>query len=201
MALLQGDECLVKTGSVDARHGDTVLPMVQAVLAEAALNLSDVSLIAAGTGPGSFTGARIALAVAKGLAVGAGHPLVGVGSLCALARGVGQPRVAVAMDAGRGQLYGAAYVFKSEGPAVELHEPFECAPEAFWERLGLARDVAIAGTAFERFDVLRADVGHTAPSARDVALEARLRFKVNGPDSLHELEPRYVRPSDAKLPA
>ena len=84
-------------------QADRLLPMVEALLAEAGVALSEVELIAVGTGPGNFTGIRIAVALARGLALGLGVPLVGVTSLQAL--GFGHPAPLVCLDARRGAVY------------------------------------------------------------------------------------------------
>jgi tRNA threonylcarbamoyladenosine biosynthesis protein TsaB len=99
-----------------AQHGETLLPNLRRLLGEAGLGAGDLDLVAVGIGPGSFTGLRIGLAAAKGLAFAHGLPLVGVGSLRALAAGAvasGFARpgevVAVVADAHRQELFVAAY--------------------------------------------------------------------------------------------
>ena len=101
------------------QHSDLILPMVQAVLAEAGLALTQLDAIAFGRGPGSFTGLRIGAGVAQGLAFGANLPVVPISSLAALAQGVDAPRVLAAFDARMGQVYCGAYVKNDQG-LVEL---------------------------------------------------------------------------------
>ena len=72
-------------GQGTARHGDTLLPLIERVLHDAGIARTELGLLVVGTGPGSFTGLRVGLAVAKGLALGLGCPLVGVSSPVALA--------------------------------------------------------------------------------------------------------------------
>ena len=71
-------------GQGTARHGDTLLPLIERVLHDAGIARTELGLLVVGTGPGSFTGLRVGLAVAKGLALGLGCPLVGVSSPVAL---------------------------------------------------------------------------------------------------------------------
>ena len=101
------------------QHSDLILPMVQAVLAEAGLVLTQLDAIAFGRGPGSFTGLRIGAGVAQGLAFGADLPVVPISSLAALAQGVDALRVLAAFDARMGQIYFGAYARNDQG-LVEL---------------------------------------------------------------------------------
>ena len=98
-------------------HSETLLPMIEHILSEAALTLADVGLFAASEGPGSFTGVRIGVAALKGLAFGQGKPCVGVSTLAALARNLealsesngSGPLIVPVMDARRQQVYTAIF--------------------------------------------------------------------------------------------
>jgi tRNA threonylcarbamoyladenosine biosynthesis protein TsaB len=83
-----------RRGDGSASHSVFLPPLVRDVLAEHGLRPKDLDLLAAGRGPGSFTGLRTGLALAKGLAMGAGVPVVGVGSLDTLAAGLAAPSAA-----------------------------------------------------------------------------------------------------------
>jgi tRNA threonylcarbamoyladenosine biosynthesis protein TsaB len=99
----------------DAKHAAQLLPLLRTLLESRELNLRDVDAIAAGVGPGSFTGVRTAISCAQGLALGAGKPAVGVPSLAALAwqaRNLGAAgRIVTLLDARMGEMYGAVYEF------------------------------------------------------------------------------------------
>ncbi len=73
-------------------HTQRILPMVQQVLADSGLTLKDLDALAFGQGPGSFTGVRIGIGIAQGLALGADLPLLGVSSLATWHRGLSVSR-------------------------------------------------------------------------------------------------------------
>lgn len=92
-------------------HSRTLMPIVESILKNADLTLSDMDAVAVAHGPGSFTGIRIGVAAAKGLAFGADKPAVGVSTLAAMARNVAHVDglVVCAMDARRAQVYNALF--------------------------------------------------------------------------------------------
>ena len=92
-------------------HSASLMPMIEAALNAAGAELNDMGAIAAVTGPGSFTGVRIGVATAKGLAHGAGLPCIPVDALEALAESAGDfdGIVCPIQDARAGQVYGAAF--------------------------------------------------------------------------------------------
>lgn len=92
-------------------HSTNLMPMVEAAFAATGLTLADMERIAVVTGPGSFTGVRIGVSTAKGLAHGAGKPCVAVDALEAMAAGAGgfDGVLCPIQDARAGQVYGAAF--------------------------------------------------------------------------------------------
>lgn len=104
---------LIKRG-----HAERLLPMVEAVRLQAAYSYEDIDVLGVTVGPGTFTGVRIGLAAARGLALAAARPLIGITTLAAVAEGVrGEVRedeyTLVALDARRGEIY--AQVFDPHG--------------------------------------------------------------------------------------
>jgi len=91
------------------RHSEMVLAMVDELLAEGGVGLKNLDGIAFGSGPGSFTGLRIACGVAQGLAFGAGLPVAGISTLLAVAEGSGADRVVACLDARMGEVYHGVY--------------------------------------------------------------------------------------------
>jgi tRNA threonylcarbamoyladenosine biosynthesis protein TsaB len=214
VAVVRDGELLSEwSASVRATHGETLLPQLSRALEHAGLALSDIDLFAVGIGPGSFTGVRIGVATAKGLALAEQKPLVGVTSLRVIARGMsgGALRVS-AVDAHKGELYCALYELAADGALVERVAPFHDAPERAAERLRAAAGdgcVALAGNGSARYGELftgalgsyqRMPPYCDVPRAAALAHEAREAYRQHGPSDLSALEPMYLRPSDAKLP-
>ena len=104
-------------------HSRTLMPIVEHILKNADLTVHDMDVIAAAVGPGSFTGIRIGVAAAKGLACAAQKPVVGVSTLAAMARNVAfmDGLVVCAMDARRQQVYNALFEAK-DGHLTRLTE-------------------------------------------------------------------------------
>lgn len=103
-------------------HSQTLLPLVDAALSAAGKTVADMDAIAVSAGPGSFTGVRIGMGVAKGLALGAGKPIICVPTLLALAYNVSAfpGDIVPIMDARRGEVYTATYRWK-DGKMKEVH--------------------------------------------------------------------------------
>jgi tRNA threonylcarbamoyladenosine biosynthesis protein TsaB len=124
VALLSGGRMLRRAEATAREHAALLLPMVDAVLAEAGLTLRALDGIAFGRGPGSFTGLRIAAAVTQGLAAGADLPVLPVSDLRALAEGaraaIGSEQGAAGgwllacMDARMGELYWGLFRNKAQ---------------------------------------------------------------------------------------
>lgn len=104
-------------------QSELLLPMAENLLASLKLSFSDIELLAAAVGPGSFTGVRIGVALVKGIAFGRNTPCVAVSTLEALAENISPLRgiLVPVMDARRGQLYTA--IFKSDGVSCERLTP------------------------------------------------------------------------------
>jgi len=118
-------------------HAEALMPMVEEVLAEAEIEARDLDLIAATVGPGSFTGVRIAIAAARGLALVTRAKLFGTDSLTVMVRAArlagSEPNgpLAVAVDARRGMLYLGIY----DEAGTKLDGPLLIAPEEAVSRL------------------------------------------------------------------
>jgi tRNA threonylcarbamoyladenosine biosynthesis protein TsaB len=187
------------------RHTRVLLAEVERC-AEAAGGWAAVDRIAVGIGPGSFTGLRIGIATARALAQARRLPLVGVGSLAALARGLaGHPQADArpllpVIDARRSQVFAALY----DRDGNELWDPLVADPAELAEHLGeLEGSPLAAGDGAVRFRAELEAAGVTvAPSedrvhgisARDVCALGESTAEAP-PD---RIEPVYLRPPDAK---
>ncbi len=104
-------------------HSETLLPMIEALLAQFSLSVSDIDLFAVSSGPGSFTGVRIGAATLKGLAFASDKPCVGVSTLHAIAENLSVCKglICPVMNARRSQVYTA--LFRSDGKVLERLMP------------------------------------------------------------------------------
>jgi tRNA threonylcarbamoyladenosine biosynthesis protein TsaB len=191
-------------------HAERLLGLLDGALADSGWSRGSIDLLVSGIGPGSFTGIRVGLATAKGLALALDRPIVGVGSLETMAAAAFRdPAVSTSadvvlalLDARKGEVFAAAY--DSSGAVV--HPPAHLPGgqvQAFAERLGQRRLIAV-GQIASRLD-LGAVRQHTssASDAPDVGVMAHIghaRVAAQGADDLCSLEPMYVRPPDITVP-
>ena len=106
------------------RHAELILPMIESLLAEAGLARAQLDGIAVGRGPGAFTGVRLAIAVAQGLALALDIPVVPVSSLAALAQDAPDAGVAIlaVIDARMGEVYAGAFRRGANGLVEAVNE-------------------------------------------------------------------------------
>jgi tRNA threonylcarbamoyladenosine biosynthesis protein TsaB len=180
-------------------HSERVLPLVDALLAEAGAALADLDGVAFGAGPGSFTGVRIACGVAQGLGLGARLPVVGVPTLEAIAQDAhrlyGATRVLACIDARMGEVYVAAYERDGAGwrevTAPSVVKPDQVVPPPgpwYAAGSGFAAHPHVA----ERFAFVGVDAT-LPPSARAIGELGRARLAAGQGGALAEALPLYVR--------
>ena len=203
-----GKETVLCSACVNNRltHSQTLMPMIQDMLKNAALTLSDISALAVAVGPGSFTGVRIGVAAVKGLAFANNLPCAPISTLAGMAsRFAGIPYtglILTAMDARCQQIYTA--LFSCENGVVTRITPDEALPiaEVVARLQGETRPLMIVGDGTEVcLDAVRAVVptavaaptGLRYPHAIGVAREAVVTVDSDAWVSGEELLPSYLR--------
>ena len=201
---VDGDDVSVLASRHEAQargHAETVVPSIASVMEEAGLDFSGLDRIAVTTGPGTFTGVRIGVATARGLALASGLPVVGVTTLETVAAAVmdvaaSQSRaIACVFDARREQVYvqcfdhhlsplceAQALGYAQALDLIAPHAPLLVGSGARLLAIGDHEDMAVLD-------------GHDQPRALDLAKRAARRQPDPSPP-----EPFYLRQPDAKLP-
>lgn len=194
-------------------HAETLLHRIGFILETGGHEMKDVDLVVFGIGPGTFTGLRIGISTAKGIAASCGAPIKGVPTLEAIALGAGVDGfIAPLLDAGRGEIYAAMYrvSYKAGLPAVSKIADERVIPPSRFSDLtsGVSREepIFLAGSGAQRYREDLADMGVLlplrtgVPNAYLLALRGLELFRSEGPDDPMTLEPNYLRKPDAKLP-
>ena len=195
-------------------HTQRILPLVRAALADAEVTLTDLDALAFGRGPGSFTGVRIGIGIAQGLALGAELPMIGVSTLATMAQGAlrktGATRVLAAIDARMGEVYWAEYQRDADGVWHGEETEAVLKPEAVSDRLQqLDGNWAMVGTGWGAWPELAANSPVTLtdgemllPTAEDMLPIARQLFAAQKWVAVEQAEPVYLRNEVAwkKLP-
>jgi tRNA threonylcarbamoyladenosine biosynthesis protein TsaB len=203
VAAARGEAVFSRHEPAGQRHGELVLPMIDAVLGEAGLALAELDGIAYGAGPGAFTGLRIACGVTQGLALARGLPVVGVGTLLALAEEAagasGDAAMVACIDARMHEVYHAAYR-RTRGQWREVSPPGLYRPDAVptvegggWTGCGSgfgAHGEALAARHAGRLAALRPEV---VPTARAVLALARPELAAGKGADAATAVPVYLR--------
>jgi tRNA threonylcarbamoyladenosine biosynthesis protein TsaB len=200
VALLSGDELIGRFAQGGLSHAQQILGMVDAVLAEAQVSLSMLDGIAASIGPGAFTGVRISVAVAQGLAFGAGLRVAAVTTLEALAGQVlHSGPVMACLDARMGEVYWGCFTGDPRLGVLAGSTPAVGPPESVVLPVpGIYRGI---GRGFAAYPVLAALPGlslsltdsQALPNAREFARLGALRLKAGEGLDPADLTPLYLR--------
>ena len=185
------------------RHAELALPWAEALLAEAGIARSQLDAVAVGRGPGAFTGVRLGIALAQGIALALDVPVLPVSTLATLAAPVLHEmpgiRVLAAIDARMGEVYVAGYAAGAHGPLL-LDAERVCAPGQLvagpgddWVGVGTGF-AAADGALVQRLGSSLRRVDATAlPHAADTARLAALLHAAGGGVAPEHAEPAYLR--------
>src|SRR5271154_518120 len=196
---------IVATAELAVRtYSARLIPEIAALLESQFVTLRDVEAIVVVNGPGSFTGIRVGLSTAKGLAEGAGIPLIALSRLALLANASGLPHVLAAVDAGRGEYYVGEYrngnslgemLLSGEETVAAAKQPGAGVLVCDESR---ADDASAASSACAALAIC----GPVYVQAADAAEALRFalgRFRAGKLDDVETLQANYLRRSDAEV--
>lgn len=203
VALYVDGQVLERFEVAPRRHAELSLPWAEQLLAEAGVARSQLDAIALSRGPGAFTGVRLAIAIAQGIALALDRPLLPVSTLqtLALRAPADAPRVLACIDARMGELYAARYLRDADGELQLQERELLVAPDAvqlpaddgLWAGVGTGF-AAGEGVLSTRLQARLSSVDAQAlPSAADVlkiAVPAMLRGEAIAPELV---QPAYLR--------
>ena len=193
---------------IPREHTQKILPMIQRLLDQSALQISDMDFIAYGQGPGSFTGLRVGMGIAQGLSYAQDIPLVGVSSLQAIALGFAKAHnlrvseeILVAMDARMEEVYWGVYKIEETGCKAVKNDAVD-SPSSVVEYLadtGNTKPTVIGtGLNYEVLNLWRAESNiEVFPNAIEVAELGLINYRLGGAQSALEAQPQYLRDSVA----
>jgi tRNA threonylcarbamoyladenosine biosynthesis protein TsaB len=201
VAILKDNDVIIETShKVKTGHSETVLIAVDNIIKEAGIKKTDIDLVATGLGPGSFTGLRIGIATAKGLAAAINCEIRGVGTLHAIAENVQDsvfPVLSV-IDARKGEVFCALYSkdIKELMPPVNI-EPHLLKDIIMQQTLFVGNAVEVYSDIFSKIlkDLyIPGDKQLWYPRASVIG-----RLALNDNIAIKDITPVYVRASDATL--
>lgn len=205
VALAIGDTHYIRSEVAPRDHAKKILPMVDEVLKEAGVALNDLDALAFGRGPGSFTGVRIGIGIAQGLAFGASLNVIPVSTLEAMAQGAYRlsksTSVAVAIDARMSEVYWARYQFVASGKWQLIDDECVIAPEQLIATSRADDELWVsAGTGWETYVEILNNLPYAVsespvrfPEAEDMLELAKVRFANGEWVSAEHAEPVYLR--------
>ncbi|OCX64661.1 tRNA (adenosine(37)-N6)-threonylcarbamoyltransferase complex dimerization subunit type 1 TsaB [Thioclava sp. SK-1] len=197
-ALVQGNQTLA-SHYVEMKRGQAehLMPLLEQILAQGGVAWSDLSAVAVGTGPGNFTGIRIGVSAARGLALSLGIPAIGVSLFQVIADGAGDDPALVALTAPRGQAYLQLFDQGVARGKPMMHDP--SAPDTGLAVMGATRVIGQDAQTISAALGLVAqprEITDLAPRLTRIALRI---FEAGDP--IDRPAPLYVRAADAAPPS
>lgn len=189
-------------------HSRRLLSSIDDLLGDASMKLGDLSAIAVGLGPGSFTGLRIGMATAKGLCHMSGIPLIGISSLDAIGASIRSSKLICALlDARKNEVYSCFYRSGSEPFARRCSEPLVTPPEKLAALIN--EPVVMAGDGVDVYNTIwtevlgnmleKAPAENRFPAADYIGFLAEAELQAENFLDLASCAPSYIRSSDAEL--
>jgi tRNA threonylcarbamoyladenosine biosynthesis protein TsaB len=200
-ALLAGGRLIERSELAPRRHAELLLPMCEALLAEAGLRRADLDAVAVGRGPGAFTGVRLAISAAQGIALALDIPVVTVSSLAALAMQAPDNGAAIlaVIDARMGEIYAGAFRRNRDGmvepidtESVGKASALQLPQASAWNVIGSGW-TAHREVLAERLPALAWSDGERYPQAVDVARLAAVIAQAGGGVAAEQALPVYLR--------
>ena len=201
VAILHGDLLIERFEVAPRRHAELALPWAEALLGEAGLSRKALQLVAVGRGPGAFTGVRLGVSLAQGMALALDIPAIAISTLAALAmraRADEGERVLAAIDARMGEVYWATFEIRNGLPQL-VGEEHVGPPESVkiagdgWRGVGTgfaAQDSALVQRLSAQLTEVDADALPHAADIAALAVAAHARGEAVAPE---RLEPAYLR--------
>ncbi|MGE0734478.1 MAG: tRNA (adenosine(37)-N6)-threonylcarbamoyltransferase complex dimerization subunit type 1 TsaB [Alphaproteobacteria bacterium] len=208
-AALRRDGVVVAARRVEMARGqaEALVPMLEAVLAEARASYAELTALAVTVGPGAFTGLRIGLAVARGIGLAAHLPVIGVTGFDAIAEAIepGPLPMLVAIDTKRGDFYLRCYDAAGRAAAADIVGAADAVARLIDDEAWLVAgdgSAALAAALAEGHPRLR----FAPPAAPDAVAVAAVAMRLWAAHTttgapLPPAVPFYMRPPEAKLPA
>ncbi|MDN3682182.1 tRNA (adenosine(37)-N6)-threonylcarbamoyltransferase complex dimerization subunit type 1 TsaB [Vibrio tapetis subsp. quintayensis] len=214
VALLVDGQLYARSEVAPRDHTKKILPMVDEVLNEAGIRLQDLDALAFGRGPGSFTGVRIGIGIAQGLAFGADLPMIGISTLEAMAQATyrkhNTPYVACAIDARMSEVYWGRFTRQESGEWLASEPECVIPPQDLAQLVQEDSNTWLkAGTGWDAYQdsitllpLVLQDSDVLYPEAQDMALLAQFELAKGNTVTAEEASPVYLRDTVAwkKLP-
>jgi tRNA threonylcarbamoyladenosine biosynthesis protein TsaB len=191
VAITRGDQTLVSRREPMARgQAERLAPLVQELVKAAGLQFAHIDTIGVTTGPGTFTGLRVGLAFARGLALALDRPCIGISTLEVLAAGAGAPKVIAAIEVA-GSVFVGAWTDSAQTVAPSR-------PDLTAFLASLNGDWTVTGPGAAAILAHRPHWHHMSQDTPDPVVLAKLTR--NADPATHRPDPLYLRGVDAKLP-